>query len=129
MADSRLYQIGTLASLLVYGMGWLDFDITAGRVALLLGTVLAAQWVCDWVAGVAQPFHLSARSALISGLSLCLLIRTNRAELAVGAAVIAIASKFLVRVRGKHVFLLKNSELGKQKRFSPGATMIGTNLL
>ena len=28
MADPRLYQIGTLASLLVYGMGWLDFDIT-----------------------------------------------------------------------------------------------------
>ena len=30
MGDPRLYQIGTLASLLVYGMGWVDFDITAG---------------------------------------------------------------------------------------------------
>ena len=104
MADPRLYQIGTLASLLVYGMGWLDFDITVGRVALLIGTVLAAQWACDRVAHVAQPFHLSARSALISGLSLCLLLRTNRAELAVAAAVVAIASKFLIRVGGKHVF-------------------------
>ena len=27
--DPRLYQIATLASLLVYGMGWLEFDITA----------------------------------------------------------------------------------------------------
>ena len=104
MADPRPYQIGTLASLLVYGMGWLDFDITAGRVALVLGTVLAVQWLCDRVAGVAQPFHLSARSALISGLSLCLLLRTNRAELAVAAAAVAIASKFLIRVRGKHLF-------------------------
>jgi enediyne biosynthesis protein E5 len=104
MADPRLYQIGTLASLLVYGMGWLDFDVTAGRVALLLGTALATQCVCDRIAGVRQPFHLSARSALISGLSLCLLLRTNRAELAVAAAVIAIASKFVIRVDRKHVF-------------------------
>jgi Na+-transporting NADH:ubiquinone oxidoreductase subunit NqrB len=104
MADPRLYQIGTLASLLVSGMGWLDFDITAGRVVLLLGTVLVAQWVCDRIAGVPQPFRYSARSALISGLSLCLLVRTNRAELAVAAAVVAIGSKFLIRVNGKHVF-------------------------
>jgi Na+-transporting NADH:ubiquinone oxidoreductase subunit NqrB len=103
MVDPRLYQICTLASLLVYGMGWLDFDITLPRVALLLATVLAAQLFCDrLIAG--PPFRLSARSALISGLSLCLLLRTNRPELAVLAAVIAIASKSLVRVRGKHVF-------------------------
>ena len=36
--DPRLYQIATLASLLVYGMGWLEFDITPGRAALLLTT-------------------------------------------------------------------------------------------
>ena len=51
MADPRLYQIGTLASLLVYGMGWLDFDITPVRVVLLLSTVLATQWACDRLAG------------------------------------------------------------------------------
>jgi enediyne biosynthesis protein E5 len=103
MADPRLYQIGTLASLLVYGMGWLDFDITVPRAALLLATVLATQRICDRLAG-GPPFHLSARSALISGLSLCLLLRTNRAELAALAAVIAIASKSLIRVGGRHVF-------------------------
>ena len=103
MADPRLYQIGTLASLLVYGMGWLDFDITAGRVVLLLATALATQQICDRLVG-RPPFHLSARSALISGLSLCLLLRTNRPELAALAAVVTIASKSLIRVRGKHVF-------------------------
>src|SRR5262249_13470855 len=103
MADPRLYQIGTLASLLVYGMGWLDFDITIPRVVLLLATVLVTQRICDRLFG-GPPFRLSARSALISGLSLCLLLRTNRDEFAVLAAVIAIASKSLVRVRGKHVF-------------------------
>ncbi|HKB10659.1 MAG TPA: RnfABCDGE type electron transport complex subunit D [Vicinamibacterales bacterium] len=103
MADPRLYQIGTLASLLVYGMGWLDFDITIFRVVLLLATVLATQYICDRIAG-GPPFHMSARSALISGLSLCLLLRTNRPELAVLAAIVTIASKSLIRVRGKHVF-------------------------
>ena len=47
MADPRLYQIGTLASLLVYGMGWLDFDITPPRVVLILSTVLATQWISN----------------------------------------------------------------------------------
>jgi Na+-transporting NADH:ubiquinone oxidoreductase subunit NqrB len=103
MADPRLYQIGTLASLLVYGMGWLDFDITPSRVVLLLTTVLTTQWVGDRVV-VGPPFRVSARSALISGLSLCLLLRTNRAELAVLAAFVTIAAKFLIRVDGKHVF-------------------------
>jgi enediyne biosynthesis protein E5 len=103
MADPRLYQIGTLASLLVYGMGWLDFDITPGRVVLLLTTVLATQWIGDRLVG-GPPFRMSARSALISGLSLCLLLRTNRAEFAVIAAVITIAAKFLIRVDGKHLF-------------------------
>jgi Na+-transporting NADH:ubiquinone oxidoreductase subunit NqrB len=111
MADPRLYQIGTLASLLIYGMGWLDFDVTPARVCLILVTVLATQAVCDRLtAGPAkagrhlQGFAMSARSALISGLSLCLLLRTNHAELAIAAAVVTIAGKFLIRVHGKHIF-------------------------
>jgi enediyne biosynthesis protein E5 len=104
MGDPRLYQIFTLASLLVYGIGWLDFDITSGRVALLLATALATQWTCDRLVGTPASFASSARSALISGLSLCLLLRTNHAELAILAAIVTIAGKFLIRVNGKHVF-------------------------
>jgi Na+-transporting NADH:ubiquinone oxidoreductase subunit NqrB len=104
MADPRLYHIGTLASLLVYGMGWLDFGVTPARVCLLLFTVLATQAVCDRVIHSAVPFAMGARSALISGLSLCLLLRTNRTDLAVLAAVLTVAGKFLFRVHGKHIF-------------------------
>jgi enediyne biosynthesis protein E5 len=103
-ADPRVYQIGTLASLLVYGMGWLEFDITPVRVVLLLGTVLATQWAGDRLTRSPVAFASSARSALISGLSLCLLLRTNHAELAILAAFVTIAAKFLIRVNGKHVF-------------------------
>lgn len=108
MVDPRLYQIGALASLLAYGMGWLGFDITPSRVALLLTAVLATQWIGDRLVG-GPPFRLSARSALISGLSLCLLLRTNRSDLALLAAVLTVAGKFLVRVDGKHVFNPTNS--------------------
>jgi enediyne biosynthesis protein E5 len=104
MADPRLYQIGTLAALLVYGMGWLEFDITPVRAALILATALATQKVCDRLSGSAAPFASTSRSALISGLSLCLLVRSDTHAVACLAAFLAIASKFLIRVRGKHVF-------------------------
>ena len=106
MGDPRLYQIGVLSALLVYGMAWLDFEITAGRAVLLLGTVLATQALCDRLDARLRPQAASFRlrqgsggqvgatgsrpinfkSALISGLSLCLLLRTNSPELAVLAA-------------------------------------------
>ncbi len=44
------------------------------------------------------------RSAMISGLSLCLLLRTSSAWLVLAAALLTIGSKFLLRWRGKHLF-------------------------
>jgi Na+-transporting NADH:ubiquinone oxidoreductase subunit NqrB len=46
----------------------------------------------------------SLRSALITGLSLSLLLRTDRWEIMAFAAAIAILSKFTVRVGNKHLF-------------------------
>jgi hypothetical protein len=40
----------------------------------------------------------------ISGLSLCLLLRTNDVALAIVAAIVAVSSKFLLKVNGKHLF-------------------------
>jgi len=99
--DPRLYQITVLSGLLVYGWAALGFDITPARAALLVVTCLATQHV--WTRRCGLPVF-DSRSALISALSLCLLCRTNEAWLAASAAVIAISSKFLVRVRGKHIF-------------------------
>jgi Na+-translocating ferredoxin:NAD+ oxidoreductase RnfD subunit len=101
MADPRLYQIGVLGALLVYGMGWLGFDITPARAGLILSTVLATQALCDRLDG---PRPANVKSALISGLSLCLLLRTNYAALAFLGAVIAIVGKFVFHYRRKHIF-------------------------
>jgi Na+-transporting NADH:ubiquinone oxidoreductase subunit NqrB len=117
MADPRVYQIGTLAALLVYGMGWLEFDVTVLRAFLVLFTVVATQAVCDRFEGRRTA---NVKSALISGLSLCLLLRTNRPELAVAAAVLTIAAKFLIRIRGKHVFNPTNGGLVAMLLLSEG---------
>ena len=99
--DPRLYQIFTLASLLGYGMFILDFEIAGGRAAAILAVALLTQYGCTrlWKLPAFDP-----RSALISGLSLCLMLRTSSAGLALTATIVTIASKFLLRFNGKHLF-------------------------
>jgi Na+-transporting NADH:ubiquinone oxidoreductase subunit NqrB len=99
--DPRIYQIVMLASLLAYGMLRLDFEITAARAATILVSTLLTQYLCTRFWNI-QKFD--PRSAWISGLSLCLLLRTNDAAFATLAAAITIASKFVIRVHGKHLF-------------------------
>ena len=99
--DPRFYQIAVLSGLLIYGLGWLHFDITPDRAALLLSTALLTQYVCTKLWGLPK---FDPKSALISGLSLCLLLRTNLPLLAIVAAVITISSKFVIRWNGKHIF-------------------------
>jgi Na+-transporting NADH:ubiquinone oxidoreductase subunit NqrB len=99
--DPRLYQIAVLASLLVYGVTRLDLEISPARALLLLGTALLTQYACTrW----RRLPAFDPKSALISGLSLCLLLRTNSVALAATAAVITILSKFVLRIDGKHLF-------------------------
>lgn len=99
--DPRHYQIAVLASLLVYGVTCLDFDISPAQASLTIGTCLLTQFVCTrlWKLPSFDP-----RSALISALSLCLLLRTNFLTLVALAAVVTIAGKFVLRIGGKHVF-------------------------
>src|SRR5258708_32840885 len=98
--DPRLYQIGALTTLLLYGIFALDFDVTLFRAVLLVGTAIGTQ------ALFARINHLAfdPRSAAISGLSLSLLLRSESLLLLLAGAVIAVSSKFLVRIRGKHIF-------------------------
>jgi Na+-transporting NADH:ubiquinone oxidoreductase subunit NqrB len=98
--DPRTFQIASLAGLLAYGMGVRGFDVDPPRAALLVGCCAGAQCLLSALAGV----RFEWRSALISGLSLCLLLRTGSDVLAAAAAFLAIASKFVLRWNGKHVF-------------------------
>jgi len=98
--DPRHYQIAVLSTLLVYGMTVLHFEVTLAKASMILGTATA----CQWLFSKAARIRFEWRSALISGLSMCLLCRCSTWWLAVLAAAVAIGSKFALRWRGKHLF-------------------------
>ena len=102
MSDPRHGQIATLAGLLLYGLTILDFDITLAQVVVTIVSALTVQAIADW--WTSRDRISGAKSALISSLSLCLLLRTDALVLAAIASAVAVGSKFLIRVRGKHVF-------------------------
>ena len=99
--DPRWYQIFMLSSLLGYGLFGLGFDLSWLHVTAVIGAALVTQLVCSrlWKLPRFDPL-----SALISGIGLCTLLRTNGVAPAVFAAGLAIASKFVLRIRGKHLY-------------------------
>lgn len=99
--DPRLYQIAVLSLLLTYGVSVLDFGIEWYNAAAILATALLVQFVGTRLASLPS---FDPRSPLITALSLTLLLRTDDVLLAILAAAIAIGSKFLLRIRDKHVF-------------------------
>jgi Na+-transporting NADH:ubiquinone oxidoreductase subunit NqrB len=101
LRDPRYYQIAVLGTLVTYGVVALDFGIRPGNALAIVLTALAVQFIGTKLARLERFDPLSP---LITSLSLTLLLRTDLVAIAALAACIAIGSKFLVRVRNKHVF-------------------------
>jgi Na+-transporting NADH:ubiquinone oxidoreductase subunit NqrB len=119
--DPRYYQIAALLLLLLYGLTRLNFDVPLSQAATILSAVLLTQWLCThlWQTGAFEP-----KSALISGLSLCLLLRTDSLPLAAAAAGAAVASKFVFRWKGKHLFNPTNFALVAMMLATRGAVWV-----
>jgi enediyne biosynthesis protein E5 len=99
-SDARHLQIVALVSLLAINFATVDFGAHFMASACAVAASLATQVVCGRLAKT----PLDLRSPLITGLSLCLLLRADGPWVHALAGVIAISSKFLLRVDGKHVF-------------------------
>jgi Na+-transporting NADH:ubiquinone oxidoreductase subunit NqrB len=99
--DPRHYQLLVLGSLLAYGVLGLDLEVRAGQALAMVAAALSTQLVGSRLARLPR---FDPKSACISALSLCLLLRTDRLWLAVAAAALSIAGKFLLRVHGKHLW-------------------------
>lgn len=99
--DPRLLQLAFLGSFLAAGLTVLAFDVPPWQPPLIIATACVTQWGMTRLTGAPDTGY---RSALISSLGLSLLLRTDTPWVPALAAFIAISSKFLVRVRGKHVF-------------------------
>jgi len=100
LRDARHAQIAVLFVLILLGITVFDFNIPIWHVLGVLGATLATQALCCWI--VYSRFDW--RSPLITAASLTLLLRTDQLAWSILAGVIAIGSKFAIRVGGKHIF-------------------------
>lgn len=98
--DARHFQAATLASLVIIHIVGFDLGASVSQATVTIAAALATQLLCARLAGAAFDW----RSPLITGCSLTLLMRAHTPELWAAAAVLGIASKYVLRVRGKHVF-------------------------
>src|ERR671924_1937814 len=97
--DPRWWQIASLTGLLTWGVMVLRFDVTPVRITAIVSTALLTQLLCSLFTST----RFEWKSAMISALSLCLLMRSNSIFILLIGAVLAVSSKFILRVDGKHI--------------------------
>jgi enediyne biosynthesis protein E5 len=100
-SDARHFQILALASLVALNFAIVDFGAAPLPSVLAVTGALVTQAVCGWLVGAGR---FDMRSPLITGLSLSLLLRADEPWLHAAAGVIAIASKYVLRIGDKHIF-------------------------
>ncbi len=98
--DPRLFQITALSGILLFSVLGLGRE---PNIQILCALLIAPQ-VVQWSASKFIGFPYDTRSAMISSLSLVLLLRTTTLWVAVVVATLTIGSKFIVRFRGTHIF-------------------------
>jgi len=99
--DPRLAQILFLGLLLGAGAWLRDFSVHPAQVALTFLCGLVCQNLCERM--TRRP-NRSLRSAIITSFSVTLLLRAGAWWIHPIAITAAIASKFVLRLRGKHLF-------------------------
>ncbi len=116
--DPRLFQIAFQATLLGLGVLLRDFSLLPAQMALAIAAAATTQAFWLRVLGLGRVGYLSP---LITGFGLALLLRADTLWLHPLVACLAISGKFLLRLRGKHVFNPANFGVGVALLFLPGA--------
>jgi Na+-transporting NADH:ubiquinone oxidoreductase subunit NqrB len=100
-SDPRNFQIAFLSIFLATGLSFLEWTLP-------LTHLLSAFAGCLMVQSLFIRQKLAApssiKSALISAFSICLMLRSDRWEIVLLAAVLSISSKFIFRSAGRHFF-------------------------
>jgi len=110
--DARYFQIIFQCEFLVYGifsLGWnAEWALYATFLLVSVCTQLIAETILSQVKYKTFPSLVKIKngipSAIISSMGLCLLLKTNSLSTAALAAFISIASKYIIRINGKHIF-------------------------
>ncbi|MCA8888473.1 MAG: RnfABCDGE type electron transport complex subunit D [Parvularculaceae bacterium] len=100
LKDPRWFQILALSALLALGASMRAFAVSGADVITIFAVALSLQWAMSMIFAI----RFDPKSALITALSLSLLLRAEGVLPLAAAAGIAIGSKFMIRVRGKHIF-------------------------
>jgi len=98
--DARDFQILWLSIFLLYGVWNLQWDNYASYGVLFL-SCLITQVFGSFLLNIPRS---SIKSAVITALGLCLLFSANSLWTYALCGVLAIASKFVIRLNGKHIF-------------------------
>jgi Na+-transporting NADH:ubiquinone oxidoreductase subunit NqrB len=112
--DARYFQLLFQLSFLCYGLYFLQWQQEWWLYITYFITGVVTQFLCELIIKKSIVKKISGAwwacykknisSAIISSLSLSLLLKTNHISVAVFAAVVSIASKYIIRINGKHVF-------------------------
>jgi len=100
-SDARHYQVLFQLSFLLYGIFVLEWAIPLMRLNIVILSCLAVQAV--WIQFKTKDWT-GLKSALVSALSICLMLQANSMWTFILAAVLSIGSKFFIRWNGKHIF-------------------------
>ena len=112
LKDARYFQIIFQCSFLAYGifyLGWnAEWALYTTYLSVSIATQLVAEIVLSQVKNKSWPSINKIKngipSVIISSMGLCLLLKTNSLPVAALAAFISIASKYIIRINGKHIF-------------------------
>ena len=99
--DARYFQMGFQLLLLSYGLMYLHWNAEWLNYTLYISSALLLQLVIEYFA---NKKYDSWKSALISSLSLCLLLKTNDWYICLLASALTVTSKYIFRFKGKHLF-------------------------
>jgi len=118
--DPRNYQILFLSIFLLLGIGTRDWTVRPDLILVVTVTCLLTQWIAVsigsnlkakilyWLTKKQNSSEntrlLSLKSAMITALGLSLLLRADHYTTMILAGTLAIVSKFLFQVEGKHFF-------------------------
>lgn len=99
--DPRHYQIGYLSLFLIYGISALNWKIDAAQILTLVGSCVITQLL--W-GKINERKSSGWKSALITALGLCLLLKSNSLLTLAIAGSLAISAKFILKIGDKHLF-------------------------
>ncbi|MBI1307891.1 MAG: Na+-transporting NADH:ubiquinone oxidoreductase, subunit NqrB [Bacteroidetes bacterium] len=101
LRDPRIFQIIFLGCFLVFGIGFLGWKAEWKNYLAIFLAAGFTQFIWIKITGIGFS---SFKSSLITTLGLCLLLKSGNPIYLALAAALAISSKFLIRVNGKHLF-------------------------